>query len=45
VMYGLKDRMSPEERWAVVLYMRALQTSQNAKASDLSEAQRMELGF
>lgn len=45
LMYGLKDRMSPEERWAVVLYMRALQTSQNAKASDLSEAQRMELGF
>ena len=45
LMYGLKDRMSPKERWAVVLYMRALQTSQNAQASDLSELQRLELGL
>ncbi len=44
-MLGLKDRLSPEERWAIILYLRALQTSQNAKATDLSEAQRTELGF
>ena len=44
-MYGLKDRMTPEERWATVLYVRALQLSQNAKAKDLSAAQRKELGF
>ena len=29
LMYGLKDRLTPEERWAVVLYVRALQRSQN----------------
>ena len=44
-MYGLKDRMTPEERWATVLYVRALQQSQNAKVEDLSEAQRTQLGF
>ena len=25
IMLGLKDRLSPEERWAIVLYLRALQ--------------------
>ncbi len=44
-MYGLKDRMTPEERWATVLYVRALQRSQNAKVEDLSAAQRTKLGF
>jgi len=45
LMYGLKDRMTPEERWATVLYLRALQRSQQAEASLLSEAQRKELGL
>lgn len=31
-MLGLKDRLSPEERWAIVLYVRALQKSQNPVA-------------
>lgn len=44
-MYGLKDRMTPEERWATVFYVRALQRSQNAKIEDLSAAQRTQLGF
>ncbi len=44
-MYGLKDRMTPKERWATVLYIRALQQSQNAKVEDLSAAQRTKLGF
>ena len=44
-MYGLKGRMTPEERWATVLYVRALQRSQNAKGGDLSAAQRTQLGF
>lgn len=44
-MYGLKDRMTPEERWATVLYVRALQRSQNAKVEDLSASQRTKLGF
>ncbi len=45
LMYPLNDRMTPEERWATVFYVRALQRSQNAKAKDLSVAQRKELGF
>ena len=44
-MYGLKDRMTPEERWATILYVRALQRSQNTKVEDLSAAQRTKLGF
>lgn len=45
LMLPFNDRISPEERWAIVLYVRALQHSQNADAKDLSEAQRTELGF
>lgn len=45
LMYGLKGRLTPEERWAIVLYLRALQHSQNADAAEISEAQRTELGF
>ena len=26
VMLGLKDKLSPKERWAIVLYVRALQS-------------------
>lgn len=45
LMYGLKDRLSPEERWAVVLYVRALQRSQNADAEDVPAGERAELGI
>lgn len=45
LMYGLEDRLSPEEAWSIVLYVRALQRSQNAKAEELTAAQRTELGF
>jgi len=45
LMYPLNDRISPEERWAIVLYVRALQLSQNANAAELTAAQRTELGF
>lgn len=45
LMLPFNDRISPEERWAIVLYVRALQRSQNAAAKDLSAAQRNELGF
>lgn len=45
LMYGLEDRLSPEEAWSIVLYVRALQRSQNAKAGELTAAQRTELGF
>lgn len=45
LMYGLKDRLTPEERWAVVLYVRALQRSQNATAADVPASERAELGI
>jgi len=34
-MGGYAASLTPEERWAVVFYVRALQRSQNAKASDI----------
>jgi len=45
LMLPLKDRISPEEGWAIVLYVRALQLSQNANAEDLTAAQRTALGL
>ncbi|HVX04263.1 MAG TPA: c-type cytochrome [Rhodanobacteraceae bacterium] len=38
VMYPYADRISPHDRWAIVAYIRALQLSQHASKSDLSEA-------
>lgn len=45
LMYGLKDRLSNKERWAVVLYLRALQRSQNASIESLSITEKSELGL
>ena len=45
LMYGLKGRITPEERWAIVLYLRALQASQNYDADLLSSAEISELGL
>jgi mono/diheme cytochrome c family protein len=45
LMFPMNDRISPEERWAIVLYIRALQLSQNANKAELTAAQRTELGF
>ncbi|TVP77787.1 MAG: cytochrome c [Puniceicoccaceae bacterium] len=45
LMLPMRDRISPEESWAIVLYVRALQLSQNAEADALTAAQRTELGF
>lgn len=36
-------QVDPEERWAIILYVRALQKSQGANVSDLSEADRAQL--
>jgi mono/diheme cytochrome c family protein len=33
VMYGYADRVSPEDRWAIVAYVRALQLSQDARSA------------
>ncbi|HEY6484468.1 MAG TPA: cytochrome c [Steroidobacteraceae bacterium] len=37
VMYPYADRITPADRWAIVAYIRALQLSQHAPASMLSE--------
>jgi hypothetical protein len=42
-MYSYADRVSPADRWAIAAYIRALQLSQNAPASALSQADRAEL--
>ncbi|MGA9420817.1 MAG: cytochrome c, partial [Rhodanobacteraceae bacterium] len=36
VMYPYADRVAPDDRWAIVAYIRALQVSQHAPASELS---------
>jgi mono/diheme cytochrome c family protein len=35
VMYPYADRITPEDRWAIVAYIRALQLSQHAPATEL----------
>jgi hypothetical protein len=44
-MYPYKDKLSPQERWAVVAYLRALQLAANASIDDVPEAHRKELGL
>ncbi len=38
VMYPYGDRVAPDDRWAIVAYIRALQLSQHAAASDAPKA-------
>lgn len=40
-MGGYAASLTPTERWAVVLYVRALQRSQNAQAEDIPEGQKL----
>lgn len=42
-MYPYADRLSVEDRWAIVAYIRALQLSQHARVRDLTPAERKEL--
>ena len=42
-MAGYASSLNPRERWAVVLYVRALQRSQNASMEDVPEARRGDL--
>lgn len=44
-MLGYGTKLTVEERWAVVAYIRALQLSQNATAEDLPADKRKELGL
>jgi mono/diheme cytochrome c family protein len=42
-MYDLSDRLAPDDRWAIVAYVRALQLSQSATLDDVPEAARADL--
>jgi len=42
-MYSYASRIKPADRWAIIAYIRALQLSQNANASDLSQADMKQL--
>lgn len=39
-MYSFADRVQPEDRWAIVAYIRALQRSQHAALADVATDQR-----
>ena len=43
VMYSYADRVAPEDRWAIVAYIRALQLSQHAELARLPAPLRAEL--
>lgn len=43
VMYSYASRVKPEDRWAIVAYIRALQYSQAAPLEDLPEEDRQRL--
>jgi mono/diheme cytochrome c family protein len=43
VMYSYADRVSPEDRWAIVAYIRALQLSQHATLDDVPDEERRQL--
>lgn len=42
-MYSYASRIKPADRWAIIAYIRALQLSQNANASDLTQADMKQL--
>jgi mono/diheme cytochrome c family protein len=42
-MPSYRQQINPDDRWAIVGYMRALQRSQNAAKSDIPEEMRDEL--
>lgn len=42
-MYAYADRVAPEDRWAIVAYIRALELSQHATAADAPPAERAKL--
>ena len=44
VMPDYAQQVHPEDRWAIVAYIRALQLSQHATLADVPEGQRQQLG-
>ncbi|MGE0682669.1 MAG: cytochrome c [Candidatus Binatia bacterium] len=43
VMYDYSDRVAPEDRWAIIAYIRALQLSQHATLQDVPAEERQKL--
>jgi mono/diheme cytochrome c family protein len=43
VMYSFADRIGPQDRWAIVAYIRAIERSQHASLADASADQRRTL--
>jgi len=43
VMYSYAQRVSPEDRWAIIAYIRALQAAEDVPVSQLTSAQRAAL--
>ncbi len=44
-MGSYADKLSPEERWAVIAYVRALQRAQTGSAADVPQSFKSELGI
>jgi mono/diheme cytochrome c family protein len=44
-MLPYADKLQPADRWAVILYVRALQRSQTGTAADVADAHKSELGI
>jgi mono/diheme cytochrome c family protein len=44
-MLSYADKLVPEDRWAVILYVRALQRAQTGSAADVPAARKSELGL
>lgn len=42
-MYSYSAQIPPKDRWAIIAYVRALQLSRNAKASELAETLRAKI--
>lgn len=44
-MFPYGDKLVPEDRWAVIAYVRALQRAQNARVEDVEANHKSELGI
>ncbi|HTJ78814.1 MAG TPA: cytochrome c [Rariglobus sp.] len=44
-MLSYADKLSPEDRWAVIAYVRALQRAENGTAEDVPPSHKSELGL
>ena len=44
-MLSYADKLTPDDRWAVIAYVRALQRAQNGSTADVPMAHKSELGI